>query len=198
MQNDILEKIVKLGGNVDAVDPKTSLNEQLAAITFHQVLFDDFWECYGVDEFREEHRELYEKDHEAFVESLLDYLLANNDDPRGQGFWEYVHFTPMTEGTKECADWDGAFHKYELTEIREVVGEGDLEFAQIMHVFGFPDHYYICLSDPNPENPTVFSTDHEVFFREITNEGSFSEFLDKMLTRDKLKEVVVEYMNNND
>jgi hypothetical protein len=46
------------------------------------------------------------------------------------------------------------------------------------------------LSDPNPENPTVFGTDHEVFFSELTNEGNLDDFLNRFMTKNELIEIV--------
>ena len=46
----------------------------------------------------------------------------------------------------------------------------------------------ISLSDPNLDNPTVFGTDHEVFFSEISNEGSLDDFLKKFVTKDEFVE----------
>ncbi len=65
---------------------------------------------------------------------------------------------------------------------------------EIAYSYGFPDGYYICLSDPNPENPTVFSTDHEVYFEEITNEGTFKDFLNRFCTEKEFIEIVRSYI----
>ena len=64
------------------------------------------------------------------------------------------------------------------------------DFIQVFYSYGFPDNYYICLSDPNPENPTLFGTDHEEYFREVTNEGNFEDFLNTFMTKDELLEIV--------
>ena len=83
-----------------------------------------------------------------------------------------------------------------LSEIKKVVQNGKLEFVEIAYSYGFPDGYYICLSDPNPENPTVFGTDHEVYFYEITNEGTFEEFLQRFYTKNEFLEVVKKHMDS--
>jgi hypothetical protein len=172
----VLERIRELGRETSGVKPGASMQEQLAGIRFNQVLFDDTWEGYGIEEFRDGNMELYERDRDAFIESLLDHLHADNDEPRGQCFWRSTYFTPLTEGTDDHNEWKEIFSNLELTEIREVVGEGHLEFVQIIENYGWPDHYYVCVSDPNPENPVVFGTDHESFFEEITVEGTLQEF----------------------
>jgi hypothetical protein len=38
-------------------------------------------------------------------------------------------------------------------------------------------YYYIAINDPNPENPTVLSTDHEAFFSEINEEEKLEKEL---------------------
>lgn len=42
-----------------------------------------------------------------------------------------------------------------------------------------------CLTDPDPENPIVYSTDHEVYFQEIDNKGTLEDFLEKYMTKDE-------------
>ncbi|MEZ6056450.1 MAG: hypothetical protein R3C01_07070 [Planctomycetaceae bacterium] len=194
MDAEILTRLQELGADTSLVDNDASLVDQLGSIRFRQVLFHDSWECYGIREFLEQHEDLYKSDQEAFVEELLDSLLADDDEPRGQMFWRHVLFTPLTPGSDDHKEWDDYFDELELTEIREVAGNGNLEFIQIIESYGYPDHYYICLSDPNPENPTVFGTDHEEYFSEITNLGTLKEFLDTLLSRSALREISLEYL----
>jgi hypothetical protein len=197
MKAAVLERIRQLGGDTSRVEAGASLKDQLAAIRFSQVLFDEDWECYGVDEFRAANQDLYARDRQAFLEALLDHLLAENDEPRKQHFWRNEHFTPMTEGTPDHDAWIEFFRDLDLAEIREVVGMGQLEFVQIMYYYGYPDHYFVCLADPNPENPIVFGTDHEVFFEEASSNGSLEDFLNRFLTRDQLRTVVANYLFGN-
>lgn len=42
----------------------------------------------------------------------------------------------------------------------------------------------------NPENPTLFGTDHEVFLREITNYGNLEDFLNKFLTKQDVIDII--------
>lgn len=60
----------------------------------------------------------------------------------------------------------------------------------LFYSYSLLDNYYICLSDPNQENPTLFGADHEKFFRELTNEGNLEDFLSKFITKDELLEIV--------
>ena len=49
------------------------------------------------------------------------------------------------------------------------------------------EHFLICLSDKDISNPKVYTTDHEVFFREIEELGRFSDFLDLFVSEDEYK-----------
>lgn len=69
------------------------------------------------------------------------------------------------------------------------------DFICIFYSYGYPDHYFICTEDSQPANPTVYSTDHEVYFDEMENEGSLEEFLDRFMTKEEFLEVVREYLN---
>jgi hypothetical protein len=194
MNADVLFRMQELGADTSAVDDSAPLAGQLGSITFNRVLFDDCWECYGVNKFLEQNKDLYKNDRETFVERLLDHLFANNDEPRGQMFWRPVRFAPLTPGSDDQKEWSGIFDDLDLSEITDVTGDGILEFVQIIESYGYPDHYYICLSDPNPDNPIVFGTDHEEFFTEITNEGTLKEFLDNLMSRSDLKRISMEYL----
>ena len=81
-------------------------------------------------------------------------------------------------------EWNGFFTgedkrlPVDLTEVRNLVGDGDLSFAFLIYSNGYPNDYFVCLQDPKPTNPTVFFTDHEHWFVEIYGYlGSMSEFL---------------------
>ncbi|QXU50259.1 hypothetical protein KYG33_04235 [Chryseobacterium sp. D764] len=64
----------------------------------------------------------------------------------------------------------------------------------------FSDHelaygqYFVCTTDPDQTNPTVYSTDHEVYFQEIENEGKLENFLDRFMTKEEFLETVKEYL----
>ena len=44
--------------------------------------------------------------------------------------------------------------KVNLKEIIKLKKDSKPDFLQIAYRYRFPDQYYICLSDPYPENPT--------------------------------------------
>lgn len=61
-----------------------------------------------------------------------------------------------------------------------------------IYSYGDLDHYFVCLTDPDQMNPTVYSTDHEFYFQEIEKEAG--EFLEKSMTKEEFSEVVKEYL----
>lgn len=197
MKQEILDKIKKFGGNVDRVKGR-SLQEDVGAITFDTVLYADFYggfEVYKLKGFFDENKELYRSDKEMFFAKVLEKYFCMTEEGYGQKFWVGKSFTPFTEGTPDFEEWNDWFSDDEyvdLKEVQKVVGDGHLEFILLFESYGFPDHYYICLSDPNPENPTVFGTDHEVFFKEISNVGSLEDFLENFLTKEEFLDIVKE------
>lgn len=43
-------------------------------------------------------------------------------------------------------------------------------------------------------HPTVYSTDHEVYFQEIENRGKLEDFLDGFMTKEEFSETVITYL----
>lgn len=194
MKHEIVLQIQKLGGNIDNVKGN-SLQEDLESIEFkHQLYPNDFNdELYGIDEFYSNNPQLYLDDKQEFYNSLLNHFFSDHEIPYGQAFYRNFLFTPFKEGSDDFDELDGLV---EESEIREVVTGQDLDFICICYSYGFPDHYFVCLTDPNPENPTVYSTDHEVFFSEIENEGTLEDFFKRFLTKDQFLKIVENYIEN--
>ncbi len=199
MKKEILNRIVELGGSFKK---GTTLQEYIQGIEFNHPLYpQELWgdELYGIDEFYDKNKHVYEQNKSRFYESLISHFFSDHEMPYGQTFYRKRLFTPLTEGTSDYEEWGCVFEDKEMTdlgEIKKLVGNGKLEFMEIAYSFGFPDGYYICLSDPNPENPTIFGTDHEVYFQEITNEGTFEEFLKQFYTKTEFLEIVENYIEN--
>ena len=197
MKVEILNRIVDLGGTFKK---GTTLQEYIEGIEFNHPLYpQELWgyELYGIDEFYDKHKSLYKQDKSKFYEDLISHFFSDHEIPYGQTFYRKRFFTPLTEGTNDFDEWGVDFEDGEMTnlsEIKKVVGDGRLEFMEIAYSYGFPDGYYICLSDPNTENPTVFGTDHEVYFKEITNEGTFEQFLNQFYTKKEFLELVQNYI----
>jgi hypothetical protein len=202
MKKEILEQIKKLGGNIDNVKGN-SLQEDLQSITFDTVLYqrptDTPWATaeeeepiYGIGDFINQNESLFKEDKAALYDKIIEKYFRLTTEGFGQVFWEASPFTPFKEGTPDYAEWNGDFtdDETDLTEIIKVTNDPSSDFILLFTSYGFPDSYYIALSDPNPENPTLFGTDHEVFFREVTNEGNLEDFLNTFMTKEELLEIV--------
>jgi hypothetical protein len=203
MKTEILEKIKQLGGNIDNVKGN-SLAEDILSITFNTVLYqkpeDTPWQTaenaepiYGIGGFINENEELFKTDKQALYDKIIDKYFRLTKEGYGQVFWQPRLFTPFREGTEDFAEWNTDFtdeKETDLSEIIKVTNDKTPDFIELFYSYGFPDNYYICLSDPNQENPTLFGTDHEVYFREVTNEGNLEDFLNTFMTKDELLEIV--------
>ena len=202
MKKEILEKIKQLGGNIDNVKGN-SLADDLLSITFDTVLYqkteDTPWATaeqtepiYGIGEFINENEKLFKANKQALYDKIIDKYFRLTDEAYGQVFWQPRLFTPFKEGTDDFEEWNSDFtdEDTDLSEIIKVTNDKTPDFIEVFYSYGFPDNYYICLSDPNPENPTLFGTDHEVYFREITNEGNLEDFLNTFMTKEELLEII--------
>jgi hypothetical protein len=180
MKPIILTQIQRLGGDTAGVAGE-SLPADLAAIAFKNPLYPAAYltELTGVTEFWERHQPLYQADRAAFYRQLLAHFFADQELPYGQAFFRNFLFTPFKVGSPDYGELDGLVTP---GEIRQVVAGTELDFMCICYAYGFPDHYFVCLTDADQENPIVYGTDHEVFFSEITNEGTLEEFFNGFVT----------------
>lgn len=207
MKAEILERIKQLGGTVDHVQHK-SLADDLLSITFDTVLYrrpeDTPWQTaeqaepiYGIGAFIQENEDLFKADKVAFYTKMTNRYFCLTEEGYGQLFWQPRLFTPFKEGTADFDEWNSDFTDEEETDLREitkVTGDTTPDFIELFYSYGFPDTYYIAVSDPHPENPTLFGTDHEVYFREVTNEGTLEDFLHNCMTKEELLEIVKKRM----
>lgn len=202
MKTELLEKIKQLGGNIDNVKGN-SLADDILSITFDTVLYqkpeDTPWQTaedaepiYGIGEFINDNEELFKTDKQALYDKIIDKYFRLTDEGYGQVFWQPRLFTPFKEGTEDYDEWNSEFtdEDTDLTEIIKVINDETPDLIEVFYSYGFPDNYYICLTDPNQENPTLFGTDHEEYFREVTNEGNLEDFLNTFMTKDELLEIV--------
>ena len=201
MKQEILDRIKKLGGNIEQVKGN-SLQENLLSISFDTVLYprptDTPWSSaedeepiYGIGEFVDDNMELLRSNQQAFYDKLVEKYFCLTEVGYGQTFWIAKLFTPYKEGTEDYEEWNTYFtDDVNLEEIHKVVDDPKPDFVQLFYGYSFPDHLYICLSDPNPENPTVFGTDHETFFNEINNVGNLEDFLKRFMTKEEVVELV--------
>jgi hypothetical protein len=208
MKTEILEKLKQLGGNIENVKGN-SLAEDILSITFDTVLYqkpeDTPWQTaeqaepiYGIGTFINENEELFNRDKQALYDKIIEKYFCLTKEGYGQIFWQPRLFTPFKEGTDDFEEWNIDFtdeEETDLSEIIKVTNDKTPDFIELFYSYGFPDNYYICLTDPNQENPTLFGTDHEVFFREVTNEGNLEDFINTFMTKDELLEIVKKRMD---
>ncbi|OJJ21849.1 hypothetical protein BKI52_11075 [marine bacterium AO1-C] len=200
MKQAILERIKALGGNVDQVEGK-SLKEDLKAISFDTVLYpmprDTPWAkasdqepIAGIGDFVEENRALFQKDKVRFYDQMLSHFYKLTKEPQGQTIFMNELFTPFTEGTATFEEWQGEWEEATWRQTIKAQTSEVLEVMFIGHSYSYPDHLFVCLTDPNPDNPQVYGTDHEVFFDEISLEGTLEEYFLRFMTKDELLAIV--------
>ncbi|MFD0700914.1 hypothetical protein [Myroides pelagicus] len=210
MKKEILNTIRTLGGDVSRVNGN-SLLDDIQSISFNTVLYprseDTPWGAageeepiYGIEEYIEANQTLLNTDRAIFYQKLIAHYYELTEEGRGQMFWSGQLFTPYLEGSADYQEWNVDFSdgtSVDLSVIEEVVGVKQPTMVQVFYSYGFPDHYYICLEDPSPDNPTVFGTDHEEFFMEISNEGSLEEFMQQFISPEELISVLDKVLNNS-
>ena len=203
MKETILNRIIELGGNIDNVKGK-SLEEDLISITFNTVLYqkptDSPWAkaedeepIYGIGDFIDQNKDLLKSNKQSLYDKIIEKYYCLTEEGFGQMFWKAELFTPYKKGTEDFDEWNSDFKDYDevdLKEIIELTNNNEPDFIQLFYSYSFPDNFYIVLSDPNPENPTLFGTDHEVFFREVTNEGALEDLMNTFMTKEELLEIV--------
>ncbi|MGG5506454.1 MULTISPECIES: hypothetical protein [unclassified Myroides] len=209
MKKEILERIHQLGGDSSQVKGN-NIVEDLLAITFNTVLYkrpvDTPWATAeqtepirGLGDFITENQELVHTNREVLYQKIIAHYYRHTEEGYGQTFWQPVLFTPFTKGTADYEEWyEGYFDDdtvVDFTAVRRVIKKEPGEFLQLFYSYGFPDQLYISLDDPQPDNPTVFGTDHEVFFGEITNEGSLEVYFNQFMTRKELIEIVAKALD---
>ena len=200
MKQEILDALKNLGGNIDNAKDG-SLYEDLLSVTFDTVLYADFhndFEIWELEKFYNENNDLYSSDKNTFSAKLLDKYFRLTRDGMCQEFWDVKMFTPFKKDTDDYKEWNSIFSDdvfgkcVDLTEIRKITDNTKPDFMFLFESYGFPDSYFICLTDPQPDNPTVFGTDHEGFFREISNRGSLLDFLKNFISKEKFIEIAIE------
>lgn len=207
MKKEILERIQALGSNIDQIKGVSWIDD-LCAIRFNSVLYerpqdtpwataDDQEPIYGLGEYIDQHQAELDKNPDAFFTQLIQEYYQLTEEGRGQSFWQPILFTPYKEGTADFKEWNDDFldDDIDLKAIIQLTQNPKPELLQLFYRYSFPDHLYICASDPCPENPTLFGTDHEFFFREVTNEGCLESFLNRCMTPTELIEIIKRKMN---
>ncbi len=191
MNKSIVDKIKQLGGNTEGLRADKSFVENWKSISFSHHLYDKDWDVYGIDQYYEQYKDLYIEDQKIFYKNLLEHYFSNHELPYGQYFFKDWIFTPFKENTEDYEELDGLVDEYEL---KKIVQGKKMDFICIFYSYGYPDHFFVCATDPDQNNPTVYGTDHEMYFQEIENEGKLEEFLDRFMIQKEFLETVKEYL----
>ena len=98
--------------------------------------------------------------------------------------FENHYFKPFTEGSSDQGAWGDLNEEY----FRQQVTGPTLGFIEIgCWEGGYPDLFYVCLSDPDPSNPQVYATDSDCSWETIKQEGQLLAFLDRFQTPSQLR-----------
>ncbi|WP_066802313.1 hypothetical protein [Moraxella oblonga] len=203
MKQQILNRIAKLGGDISQTTGQYLIDD-LQKITFKEVLHfkrpdeEPFYDFY--DEFYDNNQSLLNNTEQFIDKAINQYYVSADDDETavGQAFWQTQLFTPLTPNTPDYNEWSADFldDDIDLSQCLEVTGGKAPEFLIFIYSYGYPDHYFICTNDINSDNPTVFGTDHEVYFEEITNKGSLLDFLNKFMTKQEARIYIQEFLDD--
>ncbi|WP_312510366.1 hypothetical protein [Chryseobacterium culicis] len=102
-----------------------------------------------------------------------------------------MDFNTFKEGTH---NYDEPEELVEEPEVREIVKGMEMDFICIFYSYGYPGHYFVCNTNPDQNNPEVYSTDHEAYFQEAGTKGKLEEFLDWFMAREEFLETVTGYL----
>lgn len=198
----ILHRIKALGGNIEHVKGQ-SWSDDLQSISFNSVLYeqahdtpwakaDEQEPIYGLGDYITQHQATLDADPQAFYQQLIQAYYQVTEDGRGQTFWQAELFTPFKVGTADFEEWHADFisDDIDLEQIKQFTHDAQPDFIRLVYRYGFPDQYYICLSDPHPENPMLWGTDHTVFFRKVSCEGHLLDFLNRCMTPTDLIHII--------
>jgi len=195
MKPEICRQLARLGAH-PAADDDAPAAQYLQATTFPHPLYPKSYadELFGLDEFYSRHQSLYASRPAEFYAALRQHFFSAHERPYGQDFFRHHPFTPFTAGTADFGELDGLVTEEEIRAAIPGAGSPP-EFLCICYSYGFPDQYFISLHDPDPHNPTVYGTDHEVFFQEITVVGRLEEFFGRYLTPEEFLTLARRYFD---
>ncbi|MDU1905006.1 MAG: hypothetical protein E6772_09495 [Dysgonomonas sp.] len=157
MKKGIIDRINILGGIYNSVGE--DIQSKLEGISFDRSFLLKEFEDYLQDS-------MYSriKEGENILEGDISYPRIN---------YQTELFTPFKEGTKDFLENKGLISK---EKVQEIIPYDDPEFIIIGSSDSWPNYYFICSADKDSENPTVYTTDHEVYFDEIEKLGTLEDF----------------------
>ena len=193
MKQSILERISALGGNIKGITGEC-LQEDFKSLSFNTVLYpkregtpwakvEEQELIIGITEVVNKYWTELAPDKDVFFNRIIERYFHKTEESYGQTYFRNDIFTPFLEGSKDFEEWDG---EWEESDFQKVIIGNKMELMFIGYSSGFPDNHFICLSDPDINNPIVYGTDHEVFFDEITRIGTLEEYFNSFITPEEL------------
>lgn len=203
MNKHIRTRILELGGSINSTETE-SVIDSLLSLKLECPLYEKPavlpWSSNpepinGLNHYVGQNIELYKSDKDMFFKNMVSFFYEKPDDNFGQTYFTPKLFTPLTKGTPDYDEWGDWFDEDVNLEIFQNCGFSEpLEFVELTCNDGYPDTKFICISDPEPENPRVFGTDHELFFIEVSKEGRLEDFFNKFMSQKEFMEIVVSQM----
>ena len=179
MTAEIIQRLTALGaGGIE--NNKDDFQSFWQPIIWNQFVYPKDWDYYGLADFYQQHIELHQSAKKQFNDALIAHYFTPSENYFGQHVKTYDLFAPFNPSNTHFGSLDGLI---EPEELKVLVDGNALAFIPVFETASFPNLYFVCASDPNPENPTLYSTDHETFFQEIEAEGNFADFLNHYLTK---------------
>ncbi|WP_086931770.1 hypothetical protein [Agarilytica rhodophyticola] len=202
IKTSILKRISALGGDVTQLQGR-SLSEDLLLIHLPGPLYprpsgvpwsDNPEPIYGLGQYVEENLAHYKNDKDQFFKMMVNFFFDTPEGHYGQTYFTPQLFTPLTPGTQHYDEWHMDFEnekEVDLSLFKPVATSWPIEFIELTHSDSYPDTLYVCASDPKTDNPRVFGTDHEVFFSDVSDEGTLEDFFNKFMTKEEFLAIVV-------
>lgn len=101
--------------------------------------------------------------------------------------WDVVRFTPFAPRTPDHDEWGETIDD---TAVAAASGISAPTVVLFGYSDGWPNHFFVLAEDPNPADPAVYTTDHEVYFRVVEHRGTLRDLLNEVLTPDEFDESV--------
>ncbi|WP_229746847.1 hypothetical protein [Dokdonia pacifica] len=210
-----MKRIEALGGEVSNSNP-TSLEDFFLSLKFNNPLYQNpeyiptttnrFKEpLFDLDSFIKENKSLLKTNVTELDKKIIDKYTSYQKGCIGQYKCDATLYTPLKYGTEDYKTTldSYSFNKECLKELMLEVQNSKPEFVELFYTCQFlrngrfeAVYYYICTSDKNHENPTVYTTNEDCYFCEIENEGPLNIFLNTLMTKEELLKIIKNRMEN--
>ena len=176
----VLDQVTRLGGVWHEVPENASLLARASAVSFPKRLVSSE-QAFGLTP---EALGLATVEELKALDAALPEVRATDALPCGVRWACDQWLGPAGACWVDLATEPGA----ELDRIREELGDPSARRVVIVTWSdAWPSHHFVSETDPRPDDPAIWSTDHEALFDEIEPEaGRLSEWLAQRLTDDEL------------